>query len=128
MLNENLEIRQMIYVKTFLSFILEYQSWYSEAKILVKQLLPDRLLDFCSVLRKTQKSYKDIIRELSNRRLSSKSDCYSPISFELIVGPDAAIPRFRQQVSILKSVKTRFESSLFDIRQLVRARAYFTRS
>ena len=36
-------------------------------------------------------------------------------------GPDAAIPHLRQQLSILKSVKARFESSLFDIRQLVQA-------
>lgn len=38
-----------------------------------------------------------------------------------VVGPDAAIPQFRQQLSILKSVKRSFESSLFDIRQLVQA-------
>jgi hypothetical protein len=40
---------------------------------------------------------------------------------EKIVGPDAAIPQFQQQLAILKSVSTRFESSLFDIRQLVQA-------
>jgi hypothetical protein len=38
---------------------------------------------------------------------------------EKVAGPDAAIPNFRQQLSIVKSVKTRFESSLFDIRQFV---------
>lgn len=40
---------------------------------------------------------------------------------EKVVGPDAAIPHFRQQLAILKSVRARFESSLFDIRQLVQA-------
>ena len=40
---------------------------------------------------------------------------------EKVVGPDAAIPQFRQQLNILKSVKARFESSLFDIRQLAQA-------
>jgi hypothetical protein len=38
-----------------------------------------------------------------------------------LAGPDAAIPQFRQQLAILKSVQARFESSLFDIRQLVQA-------
>ena len=38
-----------------------------------------------------------------------------------VVGPDAAIPHFRQQLAIVKSVKARFDSSLFDIRQLVQA-------
>jgi hypothetical protein len=36
-------------------------------------------------------------------------------------GPSAAVPRFRQQIAILKSCRARFESSLFDIRQLVQA-------
>ncbi len=40
---------------------------------------------------------------------------------EKVVGPDAAIPQFSQQFAILKSVKARFESSLFDIHQLVQA-------
>ncbi|MCX6639031.1 MAG: hypothetical protein NTW14_00935 [bacterium] len=38
-----------------------------------------------------------------------------------VVGPSAAIPQFRQQVAILMSAKVRFESSLFDICQLVQA-------
>ncbi len=36
-------------------------------------------------------------------------------------GPSAAISRFRQQAAILKSCRARFESSLFEIRQLVQA-------
>jgi hypothetical protein len=40
---------------------------------------------------------------------------------EKIVGPDAAIPQFTQQLFIVKSIDRRFESSLFDIRQLVQA-------
>ena len=40
---------------------------------------------------------------------------------EKVVGPSAAIPRFNQQLAIVKAVKQRFESSLFDIRQLVQA-------
>lgn len=37
------------------------------------------------------------------------------------VGPEAAINQFEQQLNILKSIKKRFESSLFDIRQLMQA-------
>ena len=37
------------------------------------------------------------------------------------MGTDEAIPHFRQQLAILKAVNARFESSLFDIRQLVQA-------
>ena len=38
-----------------------------------------------------------------------------------IVGKEAAIPRFHQQLIILKSAKGRFESSLFDIKQLLQS-------
>jgi len=38
-----------------------------------------------------------------------------------VVGPDAAIPHFRQQLAIVKAAKSRFDSSLFEIRQLVQA-------
>jgi hypothetical protein len=43
------------------------------------------------------------------------------IDKQKVVGPDAAIPQMRQQLAILKAVQSRFDSSLFDIRQLVQA-------
>jgi len=100
----------------------EYQSWYSESKALIKQLLPDRLDDFIRHYEKP-KSRKDITFE--NYRIE---DCLQGLNvttggFEKkkVVGPDAAIPHVRQQLAILKSVRKRFESSLFDIKQLVQA-------
>ncbi len=98
-----------------------YQPWYSEAKALVRQLLPDRLADFVRHYEKP-KPRKDITYE--NYRIE---DYLQGLNItrgyerEKVVGPDAAIPQFRQQLAILKSVRARFESSLFDIRQLVQA-------
>ena len=43
-----------------------------------------------------------------------------------MVGPDAVIPRFRQQLSIVKSIQGRFRSSLFVIRQLAQADLFDT--
>jgi hypothetical protein len=40
---------------------------------------------------------------------------------EKVVGPDAAFPRFQQQLKIVESLKMRFESSLFDIQRLAQA-------
>lgn len=102
------------------SFSETYQSWYSEAKALIRQMLPDRLSDFVRHYEKpkprkelTSESYRieDYLQGLSTSRWGG----------EKVTGPDAAIPHFRQQLAILKSVKARFESSLFDIRQLVQA-------
>jgi len=106
---------------TLPSFPEAYQAWYSEAKVLIKQLLPDRLADFVRHHEKP-KPRKDITYE--NYKIE---DYLQGVNItrgwadEKVVGPDAAIPQFRQQLGIVKSVRARFESSLFDIRQLVQA-------
>jgi hypothetical protein len=108
-------------LKILPSFTDDYQAWYSEAKVLVGQLLPDRLSDFVRHYEKP-KPRKDITFE--NYRIEDYLQGLSVTrgwEKEKVVGPDAAIPHFRQQLAILKSVKARFESSLFDIRQLVQA-------
>jgi len=122
-LTEALKDRAAEFVKGIPDFRDSYQSWYSEAKVLVKQILPDRLADFVSHYERpksrkslTYETYRieDYLQGLSVTRPA-------PFDNEKIVGPDAAIQQFRQQLAILKSLKSRFESSLFDIRQLVRA-------
>lgn len=105
------------------SFTEGYQRWYSEARAVIRQLLPDRLADFIRHYEKpkprkdiTYESYRieDYLQGLNVTRTFG-------LQKETVVGPDAAIPHVRQQLSILKSVRARFESSLFDIRQLVQA-------
>lgn len=108
-------------IKKLPKFKAEYQAWYSEAKVLIKQLLPDRLADFARHYEKP-KPRKDISYE--NYRIE---DFLQGLNVtrgwdkEKVVGPDAAIAHFRQQHAILNAVSARFESSLFDIRQLVQA-------
>jgi hypothetical protein len=98
-----------------------YQAWYSEAKAIVRQLLPDRLGDFVRLYEKP-KPRKEISYE--NYRIE---DYFQGLTItsgwekKKVAGPDAAIPHFRQQLAILSAAKIRFESSLFDIRQLVQA-------
>ena len=77
----------------------DYQSWYSESKAVIKQLLPDRLQDFCRHYEKPK----------SRKSLDSESyridDCLQGLSVtqtsfgekSKIVGPDAAIPHLKQQ-------------------------------
>lgn len=107
------------YLKSLPNFRLKYQTWYSESKILIKQLLPDRLEDFIRYYEKP-KTRKDISYE--NYKIE---DFLQSLSITRgvteIVGPQAAIPLFQQQLEILKSINQRFESSLFDIKQLVQA-------
>ena len=111
------------HLKKFPNFDREYQSWYSEAKVLIKQLLPDRLSDFASHYEKP-KNRKDITYEsyrIEDALQGLNVTSTRGLETKKVVGMDAAIPHFQQQQAILTSVKERFRSSLFDIKQLVQA-------
>lgn len=115
--------RTGVFLKGLPNFRLAYQGWYSEAKALIRQLLPDRVEDFARLYEKP-KSRKEITFENY-----SIEDCLHGLNItstrgietRKVVGPDAALPRIQQQVAIVESAKARFESSLFDIRQLLQA-------
>jgi len=102
-------------------FTAQYQAWYSEAIAVVKRVLPDRLADFVRHYEKpktrkeiTWDNYhlEDYLQGLTVTRGWEKTP---------VVDGRAALPRFKQQQAILASAKARFESSLFEIRQLVQA-------
>lgn len=106
-------------MKTLPSFNEGYQRWYSEAQAVVRQLLPDRVADFVRLYEKPKarkeisyENYRveDYLQNLTVTRLGST-----------IVDKTAALPHFRQQLSILKAAESRFESSLFDMRQMLQA-------
>ncbi|WP_250512843.1 hypothetical protein [Caballeronia sp. INDeC2] len=107
------------FIKNLPSFDAEYQRWYSEGLSFLRQVLPDRVLDFCRHYEKpkgrkdiTSESYRveDALQGLTVNRGSQK-----------VVGLEAAIPHYQQQLAIIKAAAARFESSLFDIRQIVQA-------
>ena len=98
----------------------EYQSWYSESLVLIKLLLPDRVMDFIKYYEKP-KTRKDITYENYSIEDCLQNLVLRDVFGEEIIGPSAAIHRVKQQIAILKSVSRRFTSSLFDIRQLVKA-------
>jgi len=108
------------FIKKLPSFSDNYQTWYSEALILLRQLLPDRISDFVKLYEKPKNrkniTYENYVIEDALQGLYIRNALG-----EKVVGPDAAIPRFTQQLNIIKSINRRFGSSLFDIRQLVQA-------
>lgn len=123
-LKKELKDKQKVddYLKKLPSFKSSYQAWYSEALYLLKQLLPDRIPDFVklyekSKTRKKEISYENYVIEDALQGLRVTRGWEK----EKVVGADAAIPRFQQQLNIVSSIKKRFESSLFDIKQLVQA-------
>lgn len=102
------------YKDIFPSFRSAYQLWYSEALVIIKILLPDRINDFIRYYEKPK-----------NRKVLDY-DNYS-IEDYLIglhsgrVSINAGIDIFSQQLNLLKACEKRFESSLFDIKQLLQA-------
>jgi hypothetical protein len=101
------------------SFNKGYQTWYSESLVVIKQILPDRLPDFISYYEvpKNRKELKCVNYTIADYLQNLKATSFG----EVIVDKSAAINKFYQQLEILKSVQRRFESSLFDIQQLVQA-------
>lgn len=107
--------------KNLPNFTSSYQGWYSKAKATVRQLLPDRLDDFVRLYEKPR-SRKDITYE--NYRIE---DYLQGLTITKgwekipVVGPDAALPIFSQQLGIVKALGDRLESSLYDIQHIVQA-------
>ncbi len=107
------------FLKSLPKFSVEYEAWYSECVAVIKQLLPDRFANFVGLYEKP-KNRKDIT--WSNYVIQ---DCLQGITVrefgKIVVGPSAAIPQFEQQQAILQAARRRFESAVFEIKQLVQA-------
>lgn len=103
----------------------EYQLWYSETLALLKQVLPDRVDDFKSHyeyprVRKAIRFENYVVRDYLQGLIIK--DYYE----QVIVDGSAAVPEFEQQLVILKSAKSTFRSSLFDIRTILQADLFDT--
>ena len=94
-----------------------YQSWYTESCILIKQLIPDRLGEF-ETLYKGDGKQKVINKNNYNIQDFCNGINFSPLHFDR---HGAIVGRVYTQFKILESSGKRFESTLFDIKQLVQA-------
>jgi len=104
------------------SFERDYQKWYTETHALIKQLVPDRLEEFIRLYHGDGKR-----KQIDSVTYNIQDWLTGVRAGENYMGEkyynDFAIAsmRFKTQFEILESVQSRFESSLFDIAQLVRA-------
>ena len=96
----------------------KYNEWYNESIALIKQLIPERLTDF-------QSYYKLEKRKEITYTTYTISDYLIGVQIsrlgEVIVSRTSVIHKFEQQYYIVKSLRSRFESSLYDIKQLLQA-------
>lgn len=96
----------------------KYNEWYNESISLIRQLIPERLSDF-------QSYYKIDKRKEITCATYTISDYLIGIEIsklgEVVVSRTNVLCKFEQQFHIVVSLKNRFESSLYDIKQLLQA-------
>lgn len=100
------------------NFDLEYESWYSEALRVVKQIVPDRLEDFTKHYKQERRKEIDFLTyTISDALLGLTARRYG----DVVADKSAALPKMQGQVNILKSAQRKFESTLFDITDVLQA-------
>jgi hypothetical protein len=96
----------------------DFEMWYSESLAVIKIVLPDRALDF-------SKMYYD------DKSKSGIKACFQHVrdtwqdAFEIPYN-EVAKSILDSQIGVLKSCQRRFESSLFDIKQIIQADIFET--
>ena len=117
------EVKAEELLKSLPKFKDEYQSWYSEALALVKQVLPSRQTDFSSFY-----EYPRVRREITNSNYMIKDYLkgisvtrQSGLTTATLVNGKAAVPAFEQQLQMVKAAKTVLSSSLADITLVLQA-------
>lgn len=109
------------FIKKLPDFKQEYQFWYSESVVLLKQILPDRIKDFVSHyeyprVRKDITFQNYMIRDyLQGLRITRG------YLEEVVVDGSAAIPEFVQQLAIVNAARETLESSLMDLTLILQA-------
>ena len=104
-----------------------YQSWYSKAQAVVKQVLPDRLADFLSHYEypRTRKG-KDITHDNYTIRDYLKGLQIKNGLNEVVVSPSSAIFDFQQQLNIVKAARDALDSTLMSLSGILQADLFDT--
>ncbi len=102
----------------------KYQSWYSEAQAVVKQVLPDRLPDFVSYfeyprVRKEIRYHNYMVKDYLQRLQVT-------IAGDVLVDGSAAIPEFYQQLNIVKAAERALDSTLLNLSAVLQADLFDT--
>ncbi len=102
----------------------EYEMWYSESFSIIKIIIPDRISDFAKMYYddKKKEGLKTYFQYTPSTIIEGTK--WDFVTEDQVIPPkeiDTAKSIFDSQIGILKSCSKRFESSLFDIKQLLQA-------
>ena len=109
---------QRAIIKKF-HFKTDYNAWYNESLALIRQLIPDRLEDFKQYYKyEKRKEFTYATYGISDYLNGMVKKSYGE---GITLGTTEVLFKFEQQFAILKSLEKRFDSSLYEIRQLLQA-------
>ncbi len=98
----------------------DYDSWYSEALAVIKQLLPDRVDDFIKQYKQEKRKDIDFLTYgISDYILGVRTT--RGYQKDVVADKSAAVGKMEIQNSILYAVEKRFESKLFDIQEVLQS-------
>ncbi len=102
----------------------DYEMWYSESYAIIKIILSDRIFDFSKMYYddKKKEGLKTYFQHTPSTIIKG-NDWMMEIGDRVIPPKEIDIAKsiFDSQIGILKSCEKRFDSSLFDIKQLLQA-------
>ncbi len=108
--------------KSHVRFSSGYQEWYSKALEIIRQILPNRIIEFERLYNEDKRKGIDSstygIQDWLLGRRSPVNDFTLKKRFDDFA---AAVMKFQNQLRILESAHARFNSTIFDIQQIVRA-------
>jgi hypothetical protein len=118
-LREHHKAKTDSFIDSLPSFNRDYERWYSQAKALLSQLLPGRLDDFVQHY-EPAKTRKEL--NVTTYRIRDYFQGARMVRMgHVLVDRTSAIVHFKQQLAIVAAAQDRFESSLFEIRQILQA-------
>ena len=99
-----------------------YQEWYSQARTVVGQLLPERLDEFTLLYSDSKrKAVNGTTYTIQDWLLGTRAATDRYTGERVYNDGSIVFMKFQLQMGILRSARARFESSLFDIKQIAQA-------
>lgn len=104
------------------SFHNNYQIWFTESLAVIKQIIPDRYQEFDSLYKSDPKRKSVTLLNYSIQDwLTGIRSLIDDLGEKRFDDTAIIIMQFGTQLEILKSAQSRFDSRLFDLKQLVQA-------
>jgi len=101
-----------------IDFNKNYEKWYSEAREVIKQLIPDRLKDFDSLYKNDKRKEVDFLTYTVSDALIGVETRLGGI---LKCSPNTALPKMMNQINILESVEKAVDGILFNLTNVLQA-------